>query len=124
MKTIRFKVDGQDRYFTPASSARRRDESEEVFFNRCGPESRSGRRSIRHSRRCPLCRFYADTAKFPTGNRFGLEKSPFALFSEQLTDQFLFCDESLFIGRGFFYGSEKHDGIITFKRITERDERP
>ncbi len=35
MKTIRFKVDGQDRYFTPASSARRRDESEEVFFNRC-----------------------------------------------------------------------------------------
>lgn len=35
MKTIRFKVDGQDRYFTPASSARRRDESEEVFINRC-----------------------------------------------------------------------------------------
>ena len=35
MKTIRFKVDGQDRYFTPASSARRRDESEEVFLNRC-----------------------------------------------------------------------------------------
>ncbi len=35
MKTIRFKVDGQDRYFTPASSARRRDESEEAFFNRC-----------------------------------------------------------------------------------------
>ena len=35
MKTIRFKVDGQDRYFTPPSSARRRDESEEVFINRC-----------------------------------------------------------------------------------------
>ena len=35
MKTIHFKVDGQDRYFTPASSARRRDESEEVFINRC-----------------------------------------------------------------------------------------
>lgn len=35
MKTIRFKVDGKDRYFTPASSARRRDESEEVFFRRC-----------------------------------------------------------------------------------------
>ena len=35
MKTIHFKVDGQDRYFTPASDARRRDESEEVFINRC-----------------------------------------------------------------------------------------
>ena len=35
MKTIRFNVDGKDRYFTPASSARRQDESEEAFFNRC-----------------------------------------------------------------------------------------
>ncbi|ARQ46255.1 hypothetical protein [Oxalobacter formigenes] len=35
MKTIRFKVDGKDRYFTPASSARRCDESEEVFLKRC-----------------------------------------------------------------------------------------
>ena len=35
MKTIRFKADGQDRYFTPASSARRRGETEDVFFNRC-----------------------------------------------------------------------------------------
>jgi len=32
MKTIRFKVDGKDRYFTPASSARRCDESESKFF--------------------------------------------------------------------------------------------
>ena len=35
MKNIRFNVDGKDSYFTPASSARRRDESEEAFFNRC-----------------------------------------------------------------------------------------
>lgn len=28
-------MDGKDRYFTPASSARRCDESEEVFLKRC-----------------------------------------------------------------------------------------
>lgn len=39
MKTIRFKVDGKDRYFTPASSARRCDESEEVFLKRCVKKS-------------------------------------------------------------------------------------
>lgn len=35
MKTIRFKTDGQYRYFTPATSARRCDETEEAFLNRC-----------------------------------------------------------------------------------------
>lgn len=35
MKTIHFKTDGNDRYFTPSVSFRRRDETEEDFLNRC-----------------------------------------------------------------------------------------